>query len=116
MSRITALDHFFVLGAALAGKETAEFILKKIKQPASKFRYYFGVGLFIASFFLSWIVAYSDYIEAIQMPLNIRFYVTLSLDIVFFISMFIMGPAFFTKLASIFTYEEQLTEAPVSPK
>lgn len=100
------------IAVAVLGKEAFDLImgrvlglLKRIAPSASvsRFRYRLGLLLMIITFVPSYVVAYSPSWLPDSSPA--RLYVCLSADVLFVISLFIMGGDFWDKLRALFIYE-----------
>ncbi|MCA9804011.1 MAG: hypothetical protein KC777_18710 [Cyanobacteria bacterium HKST-UBA02] len=100
------------VAVAVLGKEAFELIMGRVlgllKRMApsgsvSKFRYRLGLLLMILTFLPSYVVAYSPAWLPDTSPA--RLYVCLSADVLFVISLFVLGGDFWDKLRALFIYE-----------
>lgn len=115
----------FVSAVALLGKDFINMIKAKFKskfarkgdekifKPISKTRFRIGIILFILTLSLPTVLTevalYYNYVETIG--LNNLLYILLSFDIIFIISLFILGGEFIDKLRGLFTYTSVVSSA-----
>ncbi|HWQ19550.1 MAG TPA: hypothetical protein VN455_07200 [Methanotrichaceae archaeon] len=94
----------------LLGKDTLRYFMYRIKKalwgvvmerPVSKARYYLGLALFFASGLPIYIYGYFPGV----LPEGMRVSILVAADLIFVISMFIMGGEFWEKLQMIFVWE-----------
>ena len=103
-------EIFLIAGAALAGKQAIEAIKKDFFQYAGKARYQFGLILFITTILVNWGFVYLNLLEDYAFDFNNRLIVTLCIDVITIISVFVMGPEFFEKVKRLATWEGQTQE------
>jgi|GEM_PF-3309727 len=100
-------EIFLILGASLAGKEAVDTIKSKFFAYAGKARYQTGLVLLLLSILANWIFAYIDLIGAHNLSIDTQLIITLCIDIVSIVSIFLMGPEFLGKLKRLVTWEGQ---------
>ena len=103
-------EIFLIAGAALAGKQAIEAIKKDFFQYAGKIRYQFGLILFVTTVLVNWVFVYFNLLEDYAFDINTRLMVTLCIDVITIISIFVMGPEFFEKVKRLATWEGQTQE------
>lgn len=103
-------EIFLIAGAALAGKQAMDTIKKEFFQYAGKTRYQSGLILFITGILINWVFVYFNLLEDYAFDFNTRLIVTISIDVITIISIFIMGPEFFEKAKRLATWEGQTQE------
>lgn len=99
-----------IAAIAIAGKEGFSFIKAKVMgvfkrrigppREVGKVRYVIGLLMFTAPFVVGWAL---PYVWADAEPKQ-RIYVALACDVVFLISLFVLGGNFWSKLRSLFAY------------
>ena len=94
----------FFIGVFLAGKEGVELVKKKLWKPAGKVRYMIGIVLFVICILTNWLCAYLEVTGVIKVSLHTQLYVMATFDILSIASLFVMGPEFFIKFMSIFSW------------
>ncbi len=103
-------EIFLIAGVALAGKQAIEAIKKDFFQYAGKTRYQFGLILFVTTVFVNWVFVYLNLLEDYAFDIDTRLMVTLCIDVINIISIFVMGPEFFEKVKRLATWEGQTQE------
>lgn len=105
-------EVFILLSVALLGKEAFEFITGKIRAalhrmkptgPVSKQRYVIGLVLFLLPLIPTYIMAYTPHLMPDDSPY--RLYINIGADVLFVVSLFVLGGDFWDKLASLFVYD-----------
>ncbi len=102
---VGAPELVFLLGVLLAGKEAITLIKGKLLKPAGKTRYLSGLILFIATMVIQWVCVYLELTNVIGLGLHGKLYLMGSLDLIFILSLLLMGPEFFIKFKQIFKWE-----------
>ncbi len=97
-------ELIFFLGVFFAGKEAVQLVKKKLWKPAGKVRYMTGVVIFIISILTNWICAYLEATDIVDINLHAQLCIMASFDVMMIISLFVMGPEFFIKFRSIFSW------------
>ncbi len=113
----------FVSAVALLGKDFVNMIKAKFKskfsrkgdkasfKPISKLRFRIGIILFILTLsipsILTEVVLYYNYVDVIG--LSNLLYIFLSFDVIFILSLFILGGEFIDKLRGLFTYKDVIS-------
>ena len=92
------------IGAILAGKEAVTLIKGKIFRPAGKIRYMVGLTVFVVCFLFNWVLAYLEASGIISLNTHNWLFIMAGGDITAFMGVFVMGPEFFTKIKSIFSW------------
>jgi hypothetical protein len=99
-------DLCLAIGAILAGKQAVNLIKKKIFRPAGKFRYNFGMAVFVVCFILNWVLAYL-YVSGI-LPVekhhHLCLFIMCAIDIGAFAGLLMMGPEFLQKAKDLFVW------------
>ena len=72
----------------------------------SRLRFRIGITFFSISLVLGFLLPYISYFLPISMQKNLYFYI-LFLDLLFFISLFILGQNFWGKIKDLFIYDEE---------
>ena len=99
-----------IIAVALLGKEAFEVfkskalgVLSKLapQGSVSKTQYQIGLALFVFSFIPSWIFAYVPQLA----PEVARITITASADLLFIVSLFVLGGDFWDKLKSLFVFD-----------
>lgn len=101
-------EVMIILAVLLLGKETFNYykskLFKKRKnapKPVSKFRYYFGLVIFLASPIPLYLNGYSPDL----LPESGRHTILMGGDLAFVLSFFILGGGFWEKIKALFRYE-----------
>ena len=103
-------EVMIILAVLCLGKETFNYYKKKLfkifrpnkpPKPVSKFRYYFGLVIFLASPIPLYINGYSPDL----LPAGGRHYILMGGDLAFVISFFILGESFWEKIKALFRWE-----------
>ena len=105
MFLIGAPELFFVLGVFLAGKDAVGLLKQKLWKPAGKIRYLLGLALFVICILINWVCVYIELTEVFPYNLYVQLCLMATFDLLLILSMFIMGPEFFIKIRSIFSWE-----------
>jgi len=109
-----------LIAVSIMGKENFQLIINKIKswlryiKPAGnigKVRHIIGLILFFIPLFPSYVIAYAPSYLPDTSPG--RIWVCLASDIVFFVSLFVLGGDFWDKLRALFTREARAVFPPV---
>jgi hypothetical protein len=96
----------------LLGKEAFDLLLEKMKSALNqltprgsvgKTRYTIGLVLFVVTFIPSYIYAYAP--QVMSPDAQVRLAVNITADLLFVLSLFILGGDFWDKLKSLFVYE-----------
>lgn len=111
-------EILILLAVAFLGKETLTFIKQKVFaffkrkktiKPVSKFRYYFGLSILLASGIPLYLDAYFPH--WLPDDKKIHYFVLVFSDLVFVSSFFILGDNFWEKFKNLFIYnDDQLTK------
>jgi|688.fasta_scaffold334118_2 hypothetical protein len=105
-------EVFGLAAIALLGKECFDFLHSKVfgflsklapSGSVSRARYIFGLIIFILSFIPSFVYAYAPQFIPDNSPG--RLYISLSADLIFITSLFVLGGDFWDKLRALFIYE-----------
>ncbi len=111
-----------IAAVSLLGKEAFDWLrsrlMSSLKELAprgsvSRLRYRIGLLLFLSSVVPSYIVSYAPSLVPDSSPL--RFYVSMGGDLLFVISLFVLGGDFWDKLKSLFFYEARAQFPPNQP-
>ncbi len=107
-----APEVLIIASVALLGKEAFDLITGKIRSvlhrikptgPVSKHRYTVGLILFLLPLIPTYIMAYTPHLLPDDSPE--RLYINIAADLLFIVSLFILGGDFWDKLASLFVYD-----------
>lgn len=110
-----------IAAIALLGKEAFELITSKIlallsrlapRGSVSKTRYTLGLVLFLITFIPTYIMGYFPHLLPDATPA--RLYVSISADLLFVVSLFVLGGDFWDKMRSLFVYEAKAQFPPSS--
>ncbi|QVL56708.1 MAG: transporter suffix domain-containing protein [Simkaniaceae bacterium] len=102
-------EVMILLAVLLLGKETFNYYKNKIfkrkypPKPVSKFRYYFGLVIFLASPIPLYMNGYSPDL----LPEGGRHYILIAGDLAFVLSFFILGGGFWEKIKALFRWESR---------
>ena len=111
---IGAPEVFLILGAALAGKEAMIAIKTRVKdlftkkitpQAVGKVRYNIGLGLFVGSILVNWILQYLNFSVDTTDYQQVLMIITVIFDLMILSAFFIMGEQFCEKIKKIFIWE-----------
>jgi len=111
-------EILLLIGVALAGKEVWFAILNKLRKiakrvlkpkPIGKFRYDFGLGMFVLSLFIPFFTAYANYLFLWRLSGHAIFYLNIVSDVLLIASFFVMGMQFLDKLRLLFIWEKNYT-------
>lgn len=98
-----------LIAIALLGKQTWNFLVSKLKKHiplfpdrVSKFRYYLGLSLNLASIIPLYM---AGYFPDLLPPQPTRLYILIGADLLFVASFFILGGQFWEKCKRLFVYE-----------
>ena len=97
----------FIVGVALAGKESIDAVKNRMFKPAGKLRYYIGLWLFVVCIFCNWVMAYLTVTGIIVINIHSYLYVMMTFDLLSIFSILLLGSEFFYKIRSIFKWEGQ---------
>jgi hypothetical protein len=101
-----------LIAVSLLGKQAFDALTSKVfpflralapKGSVTRMRYKLGLFLFIVSFIPSYVVAYTPNLLPDTSPS--RFYVCMGADLLFVISLFVLGGDFWDKLKALFIYD-----------
>ena len=98
-------ELIFIIGVFLAGKEGAKLVKQRLWKPAGKVRYMTGLILFIFCISVNWICVYLELTRMFPYNTHVQLYLMAAFDLLLIVSMFILGPEFFIKFRSIFSWE-----------
>lgn len=107
-----APEVLIVVSVALLGKEAFELITSKVRAalhrmkptgPVSRRRYTVGLVLFLLPLIPTYVMAYTPHLLPDDSPE--RLYINIAADVLFIVSLFILGGDFWDKLASLFVYD-----------
>ncbi|MCP5504300.1 MAG: transporter suffix domain-containing protein [Chlamydiales bacterium] len=103
-------EVMIILAVLCLGKETFNYYKQKIfkkrkgqSKPVSKFRYYFGLVIFLASPIPLYMNGYSPDL----LPNEGRHYILMAGDFAFVLSFFILGGGFWEKIKALFRWDSQ---------
>lgn len=101
-----------IVAIIILGRESYELILEKLKkifrriQPSgkvSRLRYHIGLALFLLPIIPTYIMGYFPHLLPDTSPM--RLIVSISSDLMFIVSLFVLGGDFWDKLRSLFIYD-----------
>ncbi|MHC9544048.1 MAG: hypothetical protein AB9903_31430 [Vulcanimicrobiota bacterium] len=101
-----------IVAIIVLGRESYELILQKLKKlfkrlkpsgKVSRLRYHIGLAMFLLPIVPSYIMAYAPHLLPDTSPQ--RLIVSISSDLMFIISLFVLGGDFWDKLRSLFIYD-----------
>ena len=95
----------FIVGVALAGKDSVKMVKSKFTRPAGKIRYRFGLIMFFGCFIINWVLAYLEVTNVLTIDLHHYLYVMLTFDLLTILSLLLLGPEFFAKVRILFKWE-----------
>jgi hypothetical protein len=98
-------ELIFFIGVFLAGKEAVKLVKQKLWKPAGKVRYMTGVVLFVVCIMTNWVCVYLELTRMFPLNHHGQLYLMATFDLLLIVSLFIMGPEFFIKFRSIFSWE-----------
>lgn len=110
-----------IAAIALLGKEAFEFITGKFiafasyfapRGSVSKTRYIMGLVLFCVTIIPTYIMGYAPHLLPDASPW--RLYVSIAADLLFIVSLFVLGGDFWDKMRALFIYEAK-AQFPYSP-
>lgn len=113
---VGAPEVLAIAAVALLGKEAFDLLIEKLKTfggrllpqgSVGRTRYTLGLTLFVATFIPSYITAYAPNI--ISSDAHVRLAVIITADLLFVVSLFLLGGDFWDKLRSLFVYEAKAT-------
>jgi hypothetical protein len=109
-----------LLAVAILGKEGYLYLKSRllfwlkqtvIAPTVSRFRYRIGIILFSTTLIISFLIPYVNYFSSLPMQ-KYYYYCIFILDLLFFISLFILGANFWEKLKALFLYDMMVTPSP----
>ena len=109
-------ELLFFIGVFLAGKEAVLLVKKKLWKPAGRIRYMTGVVIFVICILTNWVCAYLEVTDIVNVSLHTQLYIMATFDIILIISLFVMGPEFFIKFRSIFSWTGEDISEDKEPK
>lgn len=107
-----APEVLIIASVALLGKDAFDLITGKIRTalhrikpsgPVSRLRYTIGLVLFLLPLIPTYVMAYTPHLLPDDSPF--RLYINIGADLLFIVSLFILGGDFWDKLTALFVYD-----------